>query len=113
MNKRQRIEFAEASVSFSEHAIDRKHMTPDLKAALKDKPKDGGACRVRGAMAGMWEPCTLCGYMMTSQGLKALVVYDERENEDGTPVIDFVPAARIMAPHVPKPKRDILERRTR
>ena len=113
MNKKQRIEFAEASVSFSEHAIDLKRLTPDLKIALKDKPKDGSACRVRGAMPGMWEPCILCGYMTTSQGLKALVVYDERENEDGTPVIDFVPVARIMAPHVPKPKLGILERRFR
>jgi hypothetical protein len=113
MRKQQRIEAAEASINFRAHAIDRKVVSKDVAAVLKTLPKDRQPCRIRGAMAGMWEPAIVCGYMMTSQGLKALIIYDEREHEDGSPVIDFVPVARIMKPKATKLERDILDRRFR
>lgn len=113
MSKRDRIEAAEASVNFRAYALDQKKLTPELKIRLENKPKDGSACRIRGQMSGMWEPGIVCGYMLTSQGLKALVIYDELENEDGTPVIDFVFATRVTNPAAKKPERDVLSRRFR
>lgn len=109
MNK-QRIEAVEAEINFRAHAIDRKIAAPEVKAKLKELPKDRQSCRVRGAMAGMWEPAVVCGYMMTSHGLKALIIYEDRESADDGPGFDFVLASRIMAPHSPKPKVDLVDR---
>jgi len=106
------IESVRKRVDFDTYELDRRSADKDVAALLKTLPKNGADCRVRGALPGMWEPATVVGYMMTSQGLKALVVYTDREEEDGA-AFDFVPHKRIMQPHQPKPKRDILDRRSR
>lgn len=107
------IAYASNRTGFDAHKIDRRVVGDKAVAEeLKKLPRDGSPCRVRGHLSGMWEPAVVVGYMTTSQGLKALVVYEDRDEEDG-PAFGFVFASKLMAPAKPKPARDLLDRKYR
>ncbi len=85
-------------------------MSKQLLDQVAHLPSVGNLCQVRlhpeaksSAFSQMWEPAILGGYIESEQGLKALVIFTEREDADGDEDFEFVPVA-VLRPF--KPQRD-------
>lgn len=77
--------------------------SPALQENLARFPKVGYLCRVRlnknktgSAFSAMWEFAAVAGYMETADGLKAMVVFTERESADADLDWAFVPVATLL-----------------
>lgn len=77
--------------------------SPEVEAVLAQLPEVGHLCRVRlnknktgSAYSSMWEYAAVAGYTETADGLKAMVVFTERESADKDHDWAFVPVAALM-----------------
>lgn len=83
------IERVRDAVNFDSHELDYRRLTDEQRLLLQAKPKTGSKCRVRrnpnarsSAYGQMWEFGEVCGYMQSAEGVRALVIFTEREDAD-------------------------------
>ena len=99
-------------VEFEVFEVDLK-MNPEYRDVLSKLPKVTEECRVKhsllsvkSAFGGMWEYAVICGYTNTMDGLKALVLFTERELVDGDYDWALVPVAQIKS-YKPERRKEV------
>ncbi len=100
-------------IRFNQFAVTAESLSPDEVAALARLPELDTGCKVRtnpnrsgSAFAQMWEMGILAGFVRTDDGtLKALVVFTERPNDDGSYDFGFVALSKFKLPRLVKPAK--------
>jgi hypothetical protein len=92
--------------------------SPAAQESLARFPGAGEMCRVMlnpnrsgSAFSSMWEFAAIAGFLETADGLKAMVVFTEREADDGNYDWAFVPITSLRA-YKPERVRELKLSRT-
>jgi hypothetical protein len=92
--------------------------SPAAQESLARFPGAGEMCRVMlnrnrsgSAFSSMWEFAAIAGFVETADGLKAMVVFTEREADDGNYDWAFVPITSLRA-YKPERVRELKLSRT-
>ena len=97
-------------IHFSQFAVTADSLSKDEVELLARLPELDTGCKVRtnpnksgSAFSQMWEMGILAGFVRTDDGsLKALVVYTERPNDDGSYDFGFVALSKFKLPRLAK-----------
>lgn len=92
-------------IKFKQFALDESQCSEQELSVLASMPKMDTGCEVRvnpnrsgSAFAQMTELAILAGYIRTDFGIKALIVWTERPNDNGTYDFGFVPLSSFKLP---------------
>lgn len=95
------IERIKARIGFERFELKLNAATREQKLLLASKPSPGRPCRVKlfsdakSAYGQMWEYAVVGGYIESDRGIKAFVIFTERENADGDEDFGFVDLRQI------------------
>ena len=97
-----RIRIVRNRIGFDRFELDLSSLSRDQRDVMRKYPKVGAPARVKlhpqaksSAYGQMWEYVLVAGYMQGDQGVKALVIFTEREDDQGELDFAFVDVNQI------------------